>query len=122
MPSYKVLTFIQHCYSFRLYRNGNPDYVTATFDVPDVRKEDVHVAFQNSQLTITWESIITTERRSDDRTIIREKKERKYARTLPLPPDTEVYNIFNEYKIRLMESDAQRYSSLTSKHTWKMVF
>jgi len=78
---------------FRLYRNGHPDYVTATFDVPDVRKEDVHVAFQNSQLTITWESIITTERRSDDRTIIREKKERKYARTLPLPPDTEFSDI-----------------------------
>ena len=48
------------------------------------------MAFQTSQLTITWESTITTERRADDRTIIREKKERKYARTLPLPPDTEV--------------------------------
>jgi len=71
--------------------------VTATFDVPDVRKEDVHVAFQNSQLTITWESIITTERRSDDRTIIREKKERKYARTLPLPPNTEVNSMNTKY-------------------------
>lgn len=67
-------------FRFHLYRNGNADYMTATFDLPDVRKEDVHVAFQSSQLTITWESTITTERKADDRTIIRERKERKYAR------------------------------------------
>jgi hypothetical protein len=89
-PSYEKLTITSNYRRFRLYRNPNADYITATFDVPDVRKEDVHVAFQSSQLTITWESNITTERRADDRTIIREKKERKYARTLPLPPNTEV--------------------------------
>ncbi|KAF8323048.1 hypothetical protein DL93DRAFT_615970 [Clavulina sp. PMI_390] len=78
---------------FHLYRNGDADYMTATFDLPDVRKEDVHVAFQSSQLTITWESTLVTERRADDRTIIRERKERKYARTLPLPPGTDFADV-----------------------------
>ena len=90
MSSYEKLTLPKIYLRFRLYRNPNADYNTATFDVPDVRKEDVHVAFQSSQLTITWESNTTTERRADDRTIIREKKERKYARTLPLPPNCDV--------------------------------
>lgn len=78
---------------FHLYRNADPDMMTATFDLPDVRKEDVHVAFQTSQLTITWESVLTTERRESDRTVIRERKERKYARTLPLPPGTQFTDI-----------------------------
>jgi HSP20 family protein len=64
--------------------------MTAVFDLPDVRKEDVHVAFQFDRLTITWESTITTETRGPDRTVVRERKERKYARTLPLPANTSV--------------------------------
>jgi len=74
---------------FHYHRNGDPDTITATFELPDVRKEDVHVAFQFDRLTITWESVITTEKRETDRTLLRERKERKYARTLPLPPGTQ---------------------------------
>lgn len=78
---------------FHLYRNGDADMMTATFDLPDVRKEDVHVAFQTTQLTITWESTLVTERREPDRTIVRERKERKYARTLPIPSGTQFADI-----------------------------
>lgn len=75
---------------FHLFRSNDSDTMTAVFDLPDVRKEDVHVAFQFDRLTITWESILITETRGPDRTIIRERKERKYARTLPLPINTSV--------------------------------
>jgi len=78
---------------FNFHRNNNSNMITATFELPDVRKEDVHVAFQFDRLTITWESVVTTERREPDRTLLRERKERKYARTLPLPPGTEFSDV-----------------------------
>ena len=71
-------------------RDNDADYVTAVFDLPDVRKEDIHVAYQFDRLTITWESRAVSERREVDGTLVRERKERKYARTLPLPPSTQV--------------------------------
>ncbi|KAF9513657.1 hypothetical protein BS47DRAFT_1317319 [Hydnum rufescens UP504] len=78
---------------FNFHRNNNSNTITATFELPDVRKEDVHVAFQFDRLTITWESVVTTERREPDRTLLRERKERKYARTLPLPPGTDFSDV-----------------------------
>ncbi|KAF8338009.1 HSP20-like chaperone [Cantharellus anzutake] len=73
---------------FHLKPNHDADYVTAVFDLPDVRKEDIHVAYQFDRLTITWESTSVFERQERDGTLVRERKERKYARTLPLPPGT----------------------------------
>jgi len=78
---------------FHLMRDNDADYVTAVFDLPNVRKDDIHVAYQFDRLTITWESRAVSERREVDGTLVRERKERKYARTLPLPPSTQFDHI-----------------------------
>lgn len=110
-------------FSFHLYKNGDADMMTATFDLPDVDKKDVHVAFQTTQLTITWESTLVTERREADRTIVRERKERKYARTLPLPTGTQVsmscYVLCEDQPQVLTPSFC---SLQISRRTWRMVF
>jgi len=61
--------------------------VTATFDLQDVKKSDVHVSYQNDKVVISWESVTTDERTEGER-VIRERREKKYVRTLPLPDAT----------------------------------
>lgn len=63
--------------------------VTATFDLQDVKKSDVHVSYQNDKVVISWESVTTDERTEGER-VIRERREKKYVRTLPLPDGTKV--------------------------------
>lgn len=63
--------------------------MTATFELQGVNKSDVHVSYQNDKVVISWESVTTAERMEGDR-LIRERKEKKYARTLPLPEGTKV--------------------------------
>lgn len=61
--------------------------MTATFDMPGVKKQDVHVSFQRSRLVITWETVNVTEREEKGQ-IIRERKEKIYSETIPLPEGT----------------------------------
>lgn len=63
--------------------------VTATFELPGITKADVHVSYQNDKVVISWESVTTDERMEGDR-LVRERKEKKYVRTLPLPDGTKV--------------------------------
>jgi len=66
--------------------------VTATFDLPGIKKEDVHVSYQTDRLVVTWESVTTSERKEDGR-IIRERREKKYIRTIPLAEGTKFEEI-----------------------------
>ncbi|KAF8581078.1 HSP20-like chaperone, partial [Ramaria rubella] len=61
--------------------------VTATFELTGVNKSDVHVSYQNDKVVISWETVTTDERTEGER-LIRERKEKKYVRTLPLPDGT----------------------------------
>ena len=63
--------------------------VMATFDLPGISKADVHVSYQNDKVVISWESVTTEERMEGDR-LVRERKEKKYVRMLPLPDGTKV--------------------------------
>jgi len=73
-----------HC-TFRESVDGRT--VTATFDLPGIKKQDVHISFQRNRLVITWETSTVTEREEDGR-LVRERKEHKYSRTIPIPEGT----------------------------------
>jgi len=62
--------------------------VTAKFDLQGIQKSNVHVSYQNDKVVISWESVTTDERTEGER-VTRERKERKYVRTLPLPEGTQ---------------------------------
>jgi len=58
--------------------------IKATFELPGVRKPDMHVSFQGSRLVISWETgrVVT---RQEGLHTLREQRIKKYSRTIPLP-------------------------------------
>ncbi|KZS92585.1 hypothetical protein SISNIDRAFT_412390 [Sistotremastrum niveocremeum HHB9708] len=61
--------------------------VTATFHLPGIPKEDVHISFQPDRLIVTWQTVKVTESQEGDR-LVRERREKNYIRTLHLPDGT----------------------------------
>jgi HSP20 family molecular chaperone IbpA len=94
---YKQPTKLQKGKSYVKYRES-PDglTVTAIFDLPRVRKDDMHVSFQGNRLVVSWRVVKITEREepidADDlgsgTRILRELEHKKYCRTIPLPEGT----------------------------------
>ncbi|PSR75569.1 hypothetical protein PHLCEN_2v9049 [Hermanssonia centrifuga] len=62
--------------------------VSATFDMSGVRKQDMHVSFRTNRLVVTWRRIKTIEK-MEDRVLVRERKEKQYKQTIPLPDGTQ---------------------------------
>ena len=56
-------------------------------------KEDIHVTYATTygaeRITVSWQSVTVAEMIEEGK-LVRERKERKYARTLPLPVGTTV--------------------------------
>ncbi|KAG6884813.1 hypothetical protein C0993_008032 [Termitomyces sp. T159_Od127] len=67
-----------------LHENTDNNTVTATFELPGLKKEDVSIDVHNGRLTISGESKTSTEH--DERGYaIRERRFGKFSRTLQLP-------------------------------------
>jgi len=72
-------------------------WLTATFDMPiGLSKNDIHVAFSNSfgaeKITVSWQYTEFVELVEAGK-LVRERRERKYHRTLPLPKGTTFKNV-----------------------------
>jgi len=73
--------------------------VTAIFDLPHVKKDDMHVSFQGNRLVVTWRVVRIIEREGplnagdlgSSTRILREAEHKKYSRTIPLPEGTKVH-------------------------------
>ncbi|KAF5382209.1 hypothetical protein D9615_004382 [Tricholomella constricta] len=77
--------------SFRESTDGRS--IVATFDLHDVAKQDVHVSFQRNRLVVTWATAELTEWEEEDGVLMRERLERMFHRTLPLPEGTKFEEI-----------------------------
>jgi HSP20 family molecular chaperone IbpA len=73
--------------SFRESSDGRT--IIAFIDVLGVGKQDVHVSFQRNRLVVSWEVMEMTEYEEDGQ-IVRERLERNFQRTFPLPEGTKV--------------------------------
>ncbi|KAL4062752.1 hypothetical protein V8B97DRAFT_2026668 [Scleroderma yunnanense] len=60
---------------------------TAIFDLPGVKKHHIHISFRCDHLTVEWTTVRITETEEDGR-LVRERKEKIYTRTIPLPKGT----------------------------------
>jgi HSP20 family molecular chaperone IbpA len=67
-----------------LHEDSEADIVTATFELPGLKKEDVEINVHDGRLTVTAESKISDHYEKDGY-VIRERRFGKYARTLHLP-------------------------------------
>jgi len=84
--------------SVKYRESADGSTVTAIFDLPRVKKDDMHVSFQGNRLVVSWRMVKITEREEpldgDDlgsgTRILRELEHKKYSRTIPLPEGTRV--------------------------------
>ncbi|KAJ3883940.1 HSP20-like chaperone [Lentinula edodes] len=67
-----------------LHEDKEKNLVTATFEFPGVKKEDVQVDVHNGRLTVAAETKLSDDREQDGYAV-RERSFGKYSRTLQLP-------------------------------------
>lgn len=65
---------------------------TAIFDLPGVKKEHMHISFRPDHMTVEWTTVTITETIEDGR-LVRERKEKIYTRTIPVPQGTKFEEI-----------------------------
>ncbi|QRV74721.1 heat shock protein HSP20 family protein [Ceratobasidium sp. AG-Ba] len=58
--------------------------VTLVFDLPGIPKSDVKVKFSTQKITVAWQKT-TVEEKSEGERLIRERIEKKFLRTIPIP-------------------------------------
>lgn len=72
-----------------LYENKEANTVTATFELPGLRKEDVSIDVHNGRLSISGESRTSNER-DEAGYAVRERRYGKFSRALQLPQGIKV--------------------------------
>lgn len=72
-----------------LHENAKDNIVTATFELPGLKKDDVQIDVHNGRLTISAESKLS-EDREENGYAIRERRFGKFSRTLQLPQGIKV--------------------------------
>jgi HSP20 family molecular chaperone IbpA len=73
--------------TFRESHDGR--MITATFDLPGIKKNQVHISYRGHYLVVDWETVKMTEH-EEGGIIVRDRKEKKCSRTLPIPEGTRV--------------------------------
>jgi len=63
--------------------------VTATFELPGMKKEDVQIDVHNNMLTVSGETK-TANKRDEDGVVLRERQYGKFSRSLSLPKGIKV--------------------------------
>ncbi|RDB20963.1 Heat shock protein 16 [Hypsizygus marmoreus] len=74
-----------HCLTpMDLHENTEKNAVTATFELPGLKKEDVQIDVNNGRLTVSGESKLSSEY-EEGGYAVRERRYGKFSRTLQLP-------------------------------------
>ncbi len=63
--------------------------MTATFELPGLKKEDVNIDVHNNVLTVSGESKVSSER-DENGYVVRERRFGRFERSLPLPQGIKV--------------------------------
>ncbi|CAE6461403.1 unnamed protein product [Rhizoctonia solani] len=59
--------------------------VSLVFELPGVPKSDIKVKFATQKISVAWQKV-TVEEKAEGERLIRERVEKKYLRTIPIPP------------------------------------
>lgn len=76
-----------------LHESAEGNLVTATFDLPGLKKEDVIIDVHNNRLVVSGTTVISNEANQDG-WVVRERRSGKFSRSLPLPAGTQVSCVF----------------------------
>jgi HSP20 family protein len=72
-----------------LHEDSNKNLVTAAFELPGLKKEDIQIDIHNNRLTVSAESKLSSEHEGNGYAV-RERRFGKLSRTLQLPPGVKV--------------------------------
>ncbi|KAI0776584.1 HSP20-like chaperone [Trametes elegans] len=67
-----------------LHEDKEKNLVTATFELPGLKKEDVNIDVHNNVLTVSGETK-QTEERKESGYVVKERRYGKFSRSLPVP-------------------------------------
>jgi len=76
-----------------LHESKERNELTATFELPGMKKEDVSIDIYNNRLVVSGQTNTTSELEKDGYTV-RERRFGKFERVLPLPTGIKVGNSF----------------------------
>ena len=71
-------------YRMDLHEDAEKNLVTATFELPGLKKEDISIDVHNGRLTVSAESKLSAEH-NENGYAVRERRYGKLSRTLQLP-------------------------------------
>lgn len=83
-----------------LHENAESNTVTASFEFPGLKKEDISIDVHNG-LTVSAESKISSEHEHEGYAV-RERKYGKYSRTLQLPQGVKVSQVSHHIQLHIM--------------------
>ena len=81
-------------YRMDLHEDAEKNLVTATFELPGLKKDDVSIDVHNNVLTVSGESKIE-EKRVENGYAVRERRFGKFSRSIPLPQGIKVGTPFS---------------------------
>ena len=92
--------------------------ITATFELPGLKKEDVSIDVHNNRLVVSGETTFSKDS-NEDGYIVKQRRRGKFSRMLPLPQGTQVSYTFTSCINELfIDSHSCRWTK--SKLPWKM--
>jgi HSP20 family protein len=77
-----------------IHHDEKANAVTATFDLPGLRKEDVTIDIHNNILSVSGETKESVQR-DEEGFALRERRYGKFSRSLSLPQGTKVSQLFH---------------------------
>ncbi|KAH9916180.1 uncharacterized protein B0H18DRAFT_885073, partial [Fomitopsis serialis] len=66
--------------------------MTATFEIPGVQKQDMHVSFRSRHIIVTWRMRNVRES-MEDGVLVRDRQEIKHTQFIPLPEGTKFEDV-----------------------------
>ena len=76
-----------------LHSSKDTNEMTATFELPGLKKDDVNIEVHNNRLVVSGESTLSEDAEKEGYAV-RERRFGRFSRTLPLPDGTKVCDIF----------------------------
>lgn len=76
-----------------IHEDEKQNIITATFELPGLKKEDVNIDVHNNVLTISGETKTSNEK-DENGFVVRERRFGKFSRSVPLPQGVKVCTAF----------------------------
>ena len=75
-----------------MHESKENNLITATFELPGLKKEDVTIDLQNNRLIVSGEANFSDEK-EENGYVVKERRSGRFSRTVPIPPGTKPEDI-----------------------------